>query len=212
LRFPAALDWLRITDVLRVAASGRKPASRKAFDNRWPDKDSFMRDAVIYTMCYRDVPERDPYTIAHPLIIRLGSAPSVPPDVRGSALELFSGLLRDPRTFLLMHLTPILRHHPDVHREVVRKYDESRLVWQQGLAALITQFDVRLRPGWSVERLDRTLAALLDGCLLAHRLHDDDTIRDWEAADLFAEAVVALLDGVSVQPPSDASAVDAPRV
>ena len=49
IRFPAALEWLRITDIIRLArVSSTEGGSRKAFFNRWPTKDDFLADAVVH--------------------------------------------------------------------------------------------------------------------------------------------------------------------
>src|ERR1700678_877461 len=46
IKFPAALDWLRTEDVIRLAATeGTTGVSRKAFFNRWPTRDEFLPDA-----------------------------------------------------------------------------------------------------------------------------------------------------------------------
>src|SRR5260370_36987206 len=57
IRFPAALDWLRSEDVIRLAATAGKPgASRKAFFNRWPTREEFLPDALVYSLAYNEVP------------------------------------------------------------------------------------------------------------------------------------------------------------
>src|SRR5215470_13209020 len=61
IRFPAALDWLRTEDVIRVAqATEQSGVSRKAFFNRWPHKESFLRESVVFALLYRDVSTDDP--------------------------------------------------------------------------------------------------------------------------------------------------------
>src|SRR5258708_24839700 len=58
IRFPAALDWLRTEDVIRLAAaSGEGAPSRKAFFNRWPSRDEFLGDALVYALVYDEVAE-----------------------------------------------------------------------------------------------------------------------------------------------------------
>src|SRR6516164_535183 len=53
IRFPAALDWLRTEDVIRfAAASGDTGVSRKAFFNRWPTREEFLPDALVYALVY----------------------------------------------------------------------------------------------------------------------------------------------------------------
>jgi len=46
LHYPAPLEWIRIEDVLRIVG-GSAQAGRKAFYNRWPTKDDYIRDCFI---------------------------------------------------------------------------------------------------------------------------------------------------------------------
>src|SRR2546429_3670403 len=51
IKFPAALEWLRTQDVIRmVAAQGNEGGSRNAFYKRWATRDEFLADAVVYAM------------------------------------------------------------------------------------------------------------------------------------------------------------------
>ena len=57
MRSPASLDWIRISDVIRTAATDSTTrVSRKALLNRWPTRQEFLRDAVVFALCYQDVP------------------------------------------------------------------------------------------------------------------------------------------------------------
>ena len=58
IHFPAALDWLRTEDVIRLAASeGTAGVSRKAFFNRWPTRDEFLPDALVYALVHNEAAE-----------------------------------------------------------------------------------------------------------------------------------------------------------
>src|SRR5258708_12617847 len=58
IRFPAALDWLRTEDVIRLAATaGKAGASRKAFFNRWPTRDEFLPAPPLYPLASHEVPQ-----------------------------------------------------------------------------------------------------------------------------------------------------------
>jgi AcrR family transcriptional regulator len=197
--FPAALQWVRVDDVIRVAKeSGASGISRKAFHNRWPTKDDFVKDAILHTMLYRDAPATDP-TINGPQVI----------DVAGIAREslseatitladtLLEALLTHPRSFLLMHIGPVLAQHPDLHAAVASRLGETRAPWYDGYASLMTGLNITLRPGWTIERLGLVITAMLDGFLLRSRVHTSelDELR-WQGASLFADALIAFSLGV----------------
>lgn len=71
------------------------------------------------------------------------------------------------------------------------------LAWADGYAALLTDLDLVLRPGWTPYRLSLALQAALDGFLLRYRIMPDDypTSR-WEGAGIFADTVLAMILGV----------------
>ena len=55
IKFPAALDWLRIEDVLRVVEADESEVDgKRALRNRWPSKDEYVRDVVMYSLVYAD--------------------------------------------------------------------------------------------------------------------------------------------------------------
>jgi hypothetical protein len=197
--FPAALQWIRIDDVVRLAAeSGPDGISRKAFHNRWPTKDEFVRDAVVHTMLYRDAPAADP-TIAgqHLDGIAEVAAESLSTATISLADALLDALLDHPRSFLLMHIGPVLAQHPDLHRAIAARLDETRAPWYDGYAALLAGLRLDLRPGWTVERLGLALTAMLDGFLLRARIHpaEIESLR-WRDASLFADTLIAFSLGV----------------
>src|SRR5262245_14529434 len=73
LDFPAALEWLRVDDVIRLAQTAGEGASKKAFHNRWMHKDEFVRDAVVHTMLYRDDPDTNPGALYEGQLVALGT-------------------------------------------------------------------------------------------------------------------------------------------
>ncbi len=61
LHYPAALDWIRIEDVLRLTRQiDGETASKRALANRWASKDAFIQDAIVHALMYRDAPATQP--------------------------------------------------------------------------------------------------------------------------------------------------------
>ena len=50
LKYPAALAWLRIDDVIDIAKKYGHTASKTAFYHRWRDRDQFLCDAVTFCL------------------------------------------------------------------------------------------------------------------------------------------------------------------
>jgi hypothetical protein len=197
MHFPAALDWLRIEDVVRCARQrGDGAVSRKALQNRWPDKDSFVRDAVVHALIYADAPEADPAHFAGALT-RMTDVPSPAAAMAGLCEALLDSLIRYPRSYLLLHLAPFLDQHTDLHRTVVNHLTISREPWYAGYAALLDAWGLAFRPGWTVERFGLTLQAMLDGFLLRTTVESEFiSACGWRGASLFADSVVAITIGV----------------
>ncbi len=195
--FPATLEWLRKEDIIKLAQDGGYPgASRKAFDNRWATKEDFVNDAIIHTMLYRDAPNADP-ALQRAQLAGVETAENV-----GEAISLFcdamlESLLSYPRSFLLLHIGPLLEQHPKLKAAIVQDMNRSFAPWHEGYARLFATFKVEMRPGWSIERYGLTLQSMLDGFLLRSRVQGEqmDECRS-EDASLFADAVVALTLGV----------------
>lgn len=197
--FPAALLWVRVDDVIRVAKeSGASGISRKAFHNRWPTKDDFVKDAILHTMLYRDAPNVNPAAngpqVADVAGIARGSMSEATIMLADSLLE---ALLAHPRSYLLMHIGPVLAQHPDLHAAVATRLGRNRAPWYDGYAALMSGLNITLRPGWTVERLGLVITAMLDGFLLRTRVHTSE-LQDlrWQGASLFADALIAFSLGV----------------
>ena len=197
IRFPAALEWLRTEDVIRTAAARASAgASRKAFFNRWPTREEFLPDAVVYALVYDEVPEppneqakQVPGTAAAPVpfsqeVIRIADG-------------LLESLQRHPRSYLTLHIGPLLAQHPSIWQAVMPAMRGGILAWEDGYAALLADLGLVLRPGWTPHRLSLALQATLDGFLLRYRVMPEDypTSR-WEGAGIFADTVLAVILGV----------------
>jgi len=197
IRFPAALEWLRTEDVIRTAAAmASAGASRKAFFNRWPTREEFLPDAVVYALVYDEVPEppneqakQVPGTAAAPVpfsqeVIRIADG-------------LLESLQRHPRSYLTLHIGPLLAQHPSIWQAVLPAMRGGILAWEDGYAALLADLGLVLRPGWTPHRLSLALQATLDGFLLRYRVMPEDypTSR-WEGAGIFADTVLAVILGV----------------
>lgn len=196
--FPAALQWLRVDDVIRLASeSGAPGISRKAFHNRWGTKDEFLRDAVVYTMLYQDHPESDPAAFAGDLSAVKTAPPSASWAVARLSDTVLDTLLSHPRSFLLMHIGPLLDQHPDLHSAVLGSMNSSRAAWHQGYAELLRGFGLQLRPGWSLESVGLALQAILDGFVMRSRIEPNSMRRfRWAEASLFANTVLAFCVGI----------------
>lgn len=193
LRYPATLEWLRTEDVFRLAAASGEPGlSRTAFFNRWSTKDEFIRDAVIYAFEYNP----GIHAVVEPEQLDLiAEESSLSAGIIRIADGYIDGLLEYPRSFLLVHIGPLLDHHPELRADLLTSLRSAR-EWFEGYARLLTKRGLALRPGWTVERLGLTLQAMLDGFLFRYRIQREDfAATRWENASLFADAVVAFCLG-----------------
>jgi hypothetical protein len=196
IRFPAALDWLRTEDVIRLAASqGTAGASRKAFFNRWPAREEFLPDAVIFALVDDEVPE-DPKEHAERMPDEFAGASSISAEVARIAASVLESLQRYPRSYMTLHLGPLLPQHPTLWEALLPAMRDGVEVWADGFAALLADAGLVLRPGWSPRRLALALQATLDGCLLRYRIQPDDypgTPAD--GIGIFADTVLAIVLG-----------------
>ncbi len=105
-------------------------------------------------------------------------------------------LMAHPRSFLLMHLAPMLPHHPEIQQPIAVDAAGIQRDWAEGYLQLMDAFGVQLRPEWTMERLSLVLQMLLDGHMLRSRV-DPDLVQAtrWESASLFATAVVTFIVG-----------------
>jgi AcrR family transcriptional regulator len=206
IHFPAALEWLRTEDVIRMAAAGgdtadtgrtgRTGPSRKAFFNRWRSREEFLPDALVYALAEEEVDE-PPNEQAR----QVPDAPSAPVPLSQEVIRIADGLLeslqRHPRSYLTLHIGPLLAQHPALWEALMPAMRAGIQAWADGYAAVLPELGVALRPGWTPHRLSLALQAALDGFLLRYRIMPDDyESARWEGAGIFADTVLAVLLGV----------------
>jgi hypothetical protein len=185
IRFPAVLDWLRVEDVIGLAPSWRQGASRRAFFSRWPTRAEFLPDAVVYTLLREEC-----HTPTLPAIAPLSRV------VSDAADELFADLVRRPRSFLILHLGPLLPRHPQLAGSLWPASCASAGVWQDLYRRLAEGLDLIMRPEWTHQRMSAVLQAMLDGFVLRHRTHpDEEAAYRWTGASILADAIIAFLLG-----------------
>jgi hypothetical protein len=197
IRFPAALDWLRTEDVIRLAAaSANGGPSRKAFFNRWPSRDEFLSDALVYALVYDEVAE-DPKEQGRQMPAQAVAATPFSAAVLGISEGLLDSLQRHPRSYLTLHIGPLLPQHPALAQALLPAMQQGVSVWADGYAALLADLGLVLRPGWTAQRLAMALQATLDGFLLRYRIQPDEyPAARWEGAGIFADTVLAIILGV----------------
>jgi AcrR family transcriptional regulator len=197
IHFPAALDWLRTEDVIRSAAMpGETGLSRKAFFNRWPTREEFLRDALVYAMVYDEGPE-PPNECARQMPATAAAAPVFSEGVVRICDGLLDSLSRHPRSYLTLHIGPLLPQHPGLWQAIVPAMRQGTQVWADGYTTMLADLGLVLRPGWTPQRLSLALQAAVDGFLLRHRVQPEDYAESrWEGAGLFADTVVAIVLGV----------------
>lgn len=197
IRFPAALDWLRTEDVIRLAATeGAAGVSRKAFFNRWPTRDEFLPDALVYALVYDELPD-DPKHVAKQMPPETSAAPSLSAAVIDISEGVLDSLRKHPRSYLTLHIGPLLPQHPGLSEALLPSMRHGISTWAQGFAALLDELGVVLRPEWTPHRMALALQAALDGFLLRYRIQPDDfTESSWEGAGIFADTVIAIVLGI----------------
>jgi AcrR family transcriptional regulator len=196
IRFPTALDWLRTEDIIRLTASaGGEAASRRAFFRRWPTREEFLPDAVVYALL-RDYEPPDPrqYVARIPAISEAIAPVSVM--VMGIAEGLLTALLQHPRSYLVLHIGSLLPRHPQLGNALVPTTRAVARVWANLYEQLVTGLDLVMRPEWSFERASLVLHAMLDGFVLRYRLQSGGrSISRWEGAGVFTDAIIAFMLG-----------------
>jgi hypothetical protein len=197
IRFPAALDWLRTEDVIRFAAApGEAGVSRKAFFNRWQTREEFLPDALVYALVYDEPPE-PPNELGRQMPATAAAAPTLSDGIISICDGLLDTLRRHPRSYLTLHIGPLLPQHPQLWHAIVPAMRQGTEVWADGYTTLLTDLGLILRPGWTPQRLSLALQAALDGFLLRHRVQPEDYLQSrWEGAGLFADTVIAIAVGV----------------
>jgi hypothetical protein len=188
ISFPTALDWLRTDDVIRLAPSwSGEAARRRAFFGRWATRGDFLADAVVFAL--------------------LREQPVIPaqrhnPDVAVSQYiadvtdDLLANLVQHPRSYLVLHLAPLLPRHPQLAAAFAPGSRAATRTWADIYRRLADGLDIVLRPEWTFKRLSSVLQAMLDGFVLRHRVQPRQHPRQgWQDANMLADAVIALLLG-----------------
>ncbi len=194
IHFPAALDWLRIEDVLRELTESGTPESRKAFRNRWPSKEEYIRDLVVHALLYRDHDEVTPaYSTATTVAGRLGTLSA---EATALADIVEAALFDDPRSHLLMHIAPLLAPHQSVHEPVVTSIRSQQERWRDLYIGIMDRWNLDFRPGWTAERLTLAIETVVDGVLLKRRLDPEYSEKgSWSLANLLSDSILALCVG-----------------
>jgi hypothetical protein len=105
-------------------------------------------------------------------------------------------LVRHPRSYLVLHLAPLLPKHPELWNALSPGTQAAARTWFSLCDHLVTGLDLVMRPEWTTERTCVVLQAMLDGFVLRHRLRPGGypTSR-WEEAGIFADAIIAFILG-----------------
>lgn len=197
IHFPAALDWMRTEDVLRMVEAEGEGDSRKAFRNRWATKEEFVRDAIVHAMLYRDLEGVSTKQTREQLATITNEAGSPVEVVRALTVAAEQELVSHPRSWLLCHVAPLLARHPDLHRPMRDMMRGDADYWLDFYTDVLEGSGMRLREGWTPERATWAMQALLDGVVLRHRV-DPERMADsrWNLGNLYAETVIAFCAGV----------------
>jgi AcrR family transcriptional regulator len=208
IHFPATLEWLRTEDVVRLAVeSGKAGLSRKAFFNRWPTREDFVQDALVYALMYRDRPVEQ--LLDPSLLDGMTRSASLSDGIIQVADPYLEHLLGDPRSFLMVHIGPLLEHHPAMRERIMPSLRGTR-DWFGGYVRVLNDLGLRLRTGWDIERFGLAIQSILDGFLFRYRIQPEDfRPTRWKDASLFADTVIAFCLGVLEADPSDLSSRDA---
>ena len=188
ITFPTALDWLRTDDVIRLAPSwSGEAARRRAFFSRWGTRGDFLADAVVYALM------REQPTIP---VQRHNPDVTVSQFITDVTDDLLANLIRHPRSYLVLHLAPLLPRHPQLAAAFAPGSRAATRAWTDIYRKLADGLDIVMRPEWTFKRLSSVLQAMLDGFVLRHRVQPVQHARQgWQDANMLADAVIALLLG-----------------
>lgn len=196
IRFPAALEWIRIEDVARVASTFRPAISKKAILNRWATKEELVRDGAVYCITHGDPLGGDNPGITPEVMVASARELGLAATIRYSADTIVKNLIDHPRSFLLMHLAPMLPRHPLIQEHVAADAARVQRNWAEGYGRLLDHFGISLRPEWTPDRLALSLQMLLDGHMVRHRVDGSFlTSHARTGSTIFADAVLALIAG-----------------
>jgi hypothetical protein len=191
IRFPTALEWLRTDDVIRLTSGG----GRRAFFSRWATREEFLPDALVYSLL-REYEADDP----HEYVRRIPGIPEtvhpVSARIMGIAEGLLDALVRHPRSYLMLHLGPLLPKQPELWPALLPGTRSVARIWAAVYEQLVTGLDLVMRPEWTIERACVVLQAMLDGFVLGHRLRPSGhPASRWEGTGIFADAIIAFILG-----------------
>ena|ERR671914_230790 len=187
--FPAALDWLHVDDVVQKAG-----LSKKAFSNRWPTRDDFLADAVVYVVVRQYDTDPRKYVDQVP---KLATNASMSAEIIRIADALFNGVVNDRHSYVLFHVGPYMATHPKLRQAILPELHSRGEAWAKNYALLLNELGVSLRPGWTDWATAMALQAILDGFLHRYRVQSEDYEHcRWEGASLFAQTVITFVAGV----------------
>jgi hypothetical protein len=195
IKFPAALDWLRIEDVLRVVEADEiEVDGKRALRNRWPSKDEYVRDVVMYSLLYADSDGiAAPATFGARLTMLVDGRP-FSEQVNDFAVGLVAELVANPRSYLLAHLSPMLTTHPALRADFIEWTRADHDVWRDFYEQLMRLFGLSWRPGWNSESFTLALQCLLDGFVLRHRVDEERSpLSEWAAPSFIGSTVTAIV-------------------
>lgn len=196
LHYPAALDWMRIDDVIRIARGAGAPISKRALGSRWASKDDFVRDAIVHALLYRDDPSADP-AARDTGLHRVTSSMSFAESVAGVVDGLVDSLLVHPRAFLLAHIAPLLPRHPEIAEQVRASSCAAQTAWTAEYVETLQALGIGLRPDWPFERLTLAIQLVLDGTIVRSRVEPDNFAASrWASGSMYADTVLALIASV----------------
>jgi hypothetical protein len=182
IEFPVGLEWLRVEDVIRLAPT--RAGTRREFFSRWPTRAEFLPDAVVYALL------REHETPVH------GPAASLSRHVVDATDELLADLVRHPRSYLILHLGPLLPRHPHLSEALLPGSRAATSVWLGIYRRLAHGLDLVMRPEWTFKRMSSVLQAMLDGFVLRHRTHPGEhAAHRFKGASVLADAIIAFLLG-----------------
>jgi hypothetical protein len=114
----------------------------------------------------------------------------------GIAEGLLAALVRHPRSYLVLHLGPLLPQHPKLWNSMFHRAWAPRGAWLGVYEQLVNGLDLVMRPEWTIERASLVLQAMLDGFILGHRIQPTfSPVSRWEGASIFADAIIAFTLG-----------------
>lgn len=188
ISFPTALDWLRTDDVIRLAPSwSGEAARRRAFFSRWATRGDFLADAVVFALLREQpgIPTQ-----------RHNADVGVSQYIADVTDELLANLIQHPKSYLVLHLAPLLPRHPHLAAAFAPGSRAATKTWTDIYRRLADGLDIVMRPEWTFKRLSSVLQAMLDGFVLRHRVQPRQHPRQgWQDANMLADAVIAMLLG-----------------